>query len=59
MHAPLDLDLLAAIKAFMAEHQCPIYTEHLTYCGDDGHLYDLMPIPFTEEAVKHVVARVK
>ena len=57
--APLDQDLLAAIKAFMAEHQCPIYTEHLSYCGDDGHLYDLMPIPFTEEAVKHVVARVK
>lgn len=57
--APLDQDLLLAIKAFMAEYGCPIYTEHLTYCGDDGHLYDLMPIPFTEEAVKHVVARVK
>ncbi|WP_101756591.1 DUF692 domain-containing protein [Oceanicoccus sp. KOV_DT_Chl] len=57
--APLDQDLLLSIKAFMAEHGCPIYTEHLTYCGDDGHLYDLMPIPFTEEAVKHVVARVK
>ena len=57
--APLDRDLLLAIKAFMAEHQCPIYSEHLTYCGDDGHLYDLMPIPFTEEAVKHVSERVK
>lgn len=57
--APLDEDLLQAIKAFMDEHQCPIYTEHLSYCGDDGHLYDLMPIPFTEEAVKHVSERVK
>ncbi len=57
--APLDQDLVLAIKAFMVEHQCPIYTEHLTYCGDDGHLYDLMPIPFTEEAVKHVAERVK
>ena len=57
--APLDIDLLQSIKAFMVEHNCPIYTEHLTYCGDDGHLYDLMPIPFTEEAIKHVVARVK
>lgn len=57
--APLDADLINAIKAFIAEHQCPIYSEHLTYCGDDGHLYDLMPIPFTEEAVRHVSARVQ
>lgn len=57
--APLDTDLVLSIKQFMAEHHCPIYTEHLTYCGDDGHLYDLMPIPFTEEAVQHVVARVR
>ena len=57
--APLDEELVLSIKAFMSEHQCPIYSEHLTYCGDEGHLYDLMPIPFTEEAVKHVVERVK
>ena len=56
--APVDEALVLSIKAFMAEHQCPIYSEHLTYCGDDGHLYDLMPIPFTEEAVSHVVERV-
>ena len=23
-------------------------SEHLSYCNDHGHLYDLMPIPFTE-----------
>ncbi len=57
--AELDTELVLAIKNFMSEHQCPIYTEHLTYCGDEGHLYDLMPIPFTEEAVKHVSNRVK
>ena len=57
--APLDENLLRSIKAFIATYQCPVYTEHLTYCGDDGHLYDLMPIPFTEEAVKHVAARIK
>ena len=57
--APLDTDLVEAIKAFMLDHGCPIYTEHLTYCGDEGHLYDLMPIPFTEDAVKHVAGRVK
>jgi uncharacterized protein (UPF0276 family) len=57
--APLDRDLVAAIGAFMREHGCPVYSEHLTYCGDDGHLYDLLPIPFTGEAVRHVAARVR
>ena len=57
--APLDEDLVLSIKAFMQEFSCPIYSEHLTYCGDGGHLYDLMPIPFTEEAVHHVAQRVK
>ena len=36
-----------------------MYSEHLSYCADEGHLYDLMPIPFTEEAIKHVSARIK
>ncbi len=56
---PVDRALVASIGAFMDEFHCPIYTEHLTYCADDGHLYDLMPIPFTEEAVRHVADRVK
>jgi uncharacterized protein (UPF0276 family) len=57
--APLDLELLSSIKQFIQRFNCPIYTEHLTYCGDDGHLYDLMPIPFTEEAVHHVSQRIR
>lgn len=56
--APLDLDLVMAIRDFMNDYDCPLYTEHLTYCGDDGHLYDLLPIPFTEAAAKHVAERV-
>jgi len=55
---PVDRDLVLAIREFMEIHGCPIYTEHLTYCADDGHLYDLLPIPFTEEAVRHVASRV-
>jgi uncharacterized protein (UPF0276 family) len=57
--APLDEQLVRDIKAFMAEHGIRMYSEHLSYCGDDGQLYDLMPIPFTEEAVHHVAARVR
>jgi uncharacterized protein (UPF0276 family) len=55
---PLDMDLLADIKAFLKKHGIKRYTEHLSYCSDGGHLYDLMPIPFTEEAVKHVAGRI-
>jgi len=57
--APLDEQLVRDIKDFMAEHQIRMYSEHLSYCGDDGHLYDLMPIPFTEEAVRYVADRVR
>lgn len=56
---PLDETLLRRIKDFMDEHAIRFYTEHLSYCSDDGHLYDLMPIPFTEEAVRHVAARIR
>ncbi|MDJ0709748.1 MAG: DUF692 domain-containing protein [Woeseiaceae bacterium] len=57
--SPLNEQLVHDVKAFMAEHNIRMYSEHLSYCGDDGQLYDLMPIPFTEEAVKHVAARVR
>ena len=43
----------------MTEHKIRMYSEHLSSCGDDGQLYDLMPIPFTEEAVKYVADRVR
>jgi uncharacterized protein (UPF0276 family) len=57
--APLDEQLVRDIKAFMAEHDIRMYSEHLSYCGDDGHLYDLMSIPFTEDAVRYVADRVR
>ena len=56
--APLDWDLLRAIKAFMTEHNIRCYSEHLSYCSDTGHLYDLMPIPFTAQAVDYVAERI-
>lgn len=57
--APLDEQLVLDVKDFMAEHGIRMYSEHLSYCGDDGHLYDLMPIPFTEDAVRYVAGRVR
>ena len=57
--APLDVDFVKRIKAFLDLHQIDVYSEHLSYCSGLGHMYDLMPIPFTQEAVVHVAARVK
>ena len=57
--APLDVEFLARARQFMDLHGIRYYTEHLSYTGDDGQLYDLMPIPFTEEAVRHVAARIR
>ena len=56
---PLDEDFVRAVKRFMAEHGMKLYSEHLSYCSNGGHLYDLMPIPFTEDAMKHVAARIR
>lgn len=56
---PLNTTLLTDIKQFMQAHQVPLYTEHLSWCSDHGQLYDLLPIPFTEDAIKHTVARIR
>ncbi len=56
---PLDEAWLRRIKAFMREHGMTLYTEHLSWCADDSHLYDLLPIPQTEEAVHWVAHRIR
>lgn len=56
---PLDTAFIAQLKAFLGTHQIRCYSEHLSYCSADGHLYDLMPIPFTAEAVRHCAARIR
>lgn len=56
--APLDLDFLRSLRDFLDIHQALIYSEHLSYTGDEGHLYDLLPLPMTRESADHVIARV-
>lgn len=57
-HDPLDVPLLRQTRAFLDRYAVALYSEHLSYCSAEGHLYDLMPIPFTEEAVRHTAARI-
>ncbi len=60
----LNVGFIKQVKAFLAQHKISLYTEHLSYCSDiqrgqAGYMYDLLPIPFTEEAVKYVAARIR
>ena len=60
----LNTGFLKQVKQFLSTNKIPLYTEHLSYCSDiqhgqAGYLYDLLPIPFTEEAVKYVAARIR
>jgi len=57
--APLDEAFLHKVRQFLDTHNIRCYSEHLSYCADDGHLYDLMPIPFTEDAVHYVADRIR
>lgn len=55
----LDVEFVKSVKTFLDKHNIALYSEHLSYCSGNGHMYDLMPIPFTEGAVKHVSERIK
>jgi uncharacterized protein (UPF0276 family) len=62
--SPLNVDFLQQVKTFLHRYQITVYTEHLSYCtdgfkGEQGYLYDLLPIPFTEEAVHYVAQRIR
>jgi len=57
---PLDFDYLAALRR-LADRVEPMWiSDHLCWTGVAGrHLHDLMPMPYTEEAVAHIAARVR
>jgi len=49
----LDETFLHRVRQFLDKHRIRYYSEHLSYCTDDGHLYD------TSEAVKYVAERIR
>jgi uncharacterized protein len=57
--SPLDEEFIREVRDFIKSYNISIYSEHLSYCSDHGHLYDLMPIPFTEQAAHYVAARIE
>jgi uncharacterized protein (UPF0276 family) len=51
----IDVDFVKKVKNFLDDTQAVLYSEHLTFSKvDNAHLYDLLPIPFTQEAVDKV-----
>lgn len=57
---PLNWDFIKKIKSFIRQYDIKIYSEHLSYSqSGNAHLYDLLPIPFREDAVKHIVERIR
>lgn len=56
---PLNIELLKDIKSFIAQHNIRHYSEHLSYTGDESQLYELFPLPLTEEAITHTAARIR
>jgi uncharacterized protein (UPF0276 family) len=58
--APLDLDYLRQVKALAARVEPVWISDHLCWTGVAGrNAHDLLPLPYTEEALAHVVARVR
>ena len=57
--ALLDTQLLLKTKSFMKAHGMQLFTEHLSWCADESHLYDLLPLPFTHEAVMWTARRIR
>jgi uncharacterized protein (UPF0276 family) len=56
----LDEDYVTRLGALVKRVDAPFFSDHLCYSRLGGvHLHDLLPLPFTEEAVEHVVPRVR
>jgi hypothetical protein len=56
---PLNLAYLGALQALVARVEPAWVSDHLCWSGVGGHYaHDLLRLPFTEEALRHVVARV-
>lgn len=57
---PLDRDYLARLKRFVDELDPVWVSDHVCWTGVAGrNTHELVPIPFTEQALAHVVARIR
>ena len=58
--APLNTEYLQSLKRLAARIDARLVSDHLCWTGHGGiNLHDLLPLPYTEEALRHVIARVR
>jgi len=56
---PLDIHYLSALKALIDDVNPMIVSDHLCWTSTGGtNSHDLLPLPYTEEAVNHLVTRI-
>jgi uncharacterized protein len=57
---PLDFDYLRHVKSLTDRYEAAWISDHLCWTGVDGiNVHDLLPMPFTESALRHVAQRVR
>ena len=57
--APLNERYLLDIKRFLDRHRIDMFSDHLCHSADQDWMHNLMPIPFTDEAVRHTAERIR
>ncbi len=57
---PLDREYLKRLKRLLAEVKPPWLSDHFCWSGAGGaHVHDLLPIPYTKQAIERVVERAR
>ena len=58
--SPLDFDYLRVLKRMMRDFEPAWVSDHLCFTQSGGHHYhDLLPVPYTQESLRHVSERVR
>lgn len=56
---PLDTAFIRQVRDFKQRYGIKAYSEHLSYCSSQGHLYDLLPLPMSEASARYVAERIQ
>lgn len=57
--APIDVEYLRQLKVLIERIEPAWISDHLCWTGTDGlNLHDLLPMPYTERALRHLVERI-
>jgi uncharacterized protein len=56
---PIDVAYVRRLKTFLERYNVRTYGDHIAFCGESGLLYELLPMPFTSEAIHHLAARIR